>query len=135
MEDWQWNAEQFNIMGAKVKAAGFSWISQSLPGVPAQKNGKVPLDEIIRLTDPGAGNVRAGLRMGDGGRRRSRRLPEAVSDADLHAPRQGLQEDERADVAGTGREAADLGHGTADYKTIFAAADKGQIKHYFVEQE
>ena len=30
---------------------------------------------------------------------------------------------------------AELGHGTVDYKPIFAAAEKAGLKHYFVEQE
>ena len=31
--------------------------------------------------------------------------------------------------------AAELGQGTIDYRPIFAAAQKGRIKHCFVEQE
>ena len=31
--------------------------------------------------------------------------------------------------------AAELGRGASDYRAIFKAAKKGEIKHYFVEQE
>jgi sugar phosphate isomerase/epimerase len=30
---------------------------------------------------------------------------------------------------------AELGHGTVDYKPIFAAATQAGLQHYFVEQE
>jgi sugar phosphate isomerase/epimerase len=37
--------------------------------------------------------------------------------------------------AGAPPPAAELGRGTIDYRPIFKAAKKGEIKHYFVEQE
>jgi sugar phosphate isomerase/epimerase len=35
----------------------------------------------------------------------------------------------------SGMRGAELGHGTVDYKPIFAAAGKAGLRHYFVEQE
>src|SRR5664279_4033112 len=52
LSDWKWNAEQFNQIGAKVKAYGmhFGYHNHT---TEFRKLGKVvPYDELIRLTDP-----------------------------------------------------------------------------------
>jgi len=48
----------------------------------------------------------------------------------LPAPGKGADADSAASMQG-----AELGRGVVDYKPIFAAAGKGGLKHYFVEQE
>jgi len=40
-----------------------------------------------------------------------------------------------AQKGATDMKGAELGHGTVDYKPIFAAAEKAGLQHYFVEQE
>ena len=135
MEDWQWNAEQFNTMGAKVKAAGFNFGYHNHFLEFRAEDGKVPLDEIIRLTDPGlvtfeldCGWVTVG---GADPADYLKKYPTRISMLhvkDFKKMNGPMSPENRP-------EAADLGHGTSDYKTIFAAASKGEIKHYFVEQE
>ena len=53
LEDWRYNAEQFNAIGAKVKAAGmrFAYHNHTMEFTPRQE-GVVPFDELVRLTDP-----------------------------------------------------------------------------------
>lgn len=147
LDDWHWNAEQFNHAGAKVKAAGlkfgyhnhvaeFAPVS-SVPVGSAQGSGSakiVPYDDLLRLTDPalvtfemdcgwvtvGGGDPVAYLRQ----------YPDRISM--LHV------KDFKAATASTPAghpEAAELGRGTTNFQAIFKAVKPGQIKHYFVEQE
>ena len=53
MEDWRWNAEQFNQFGEKVHAAGlkFGYHNHTME-FKKQKNGEVPYIELLKLTDP-----------------------------------------------------------------------------------
>ena len=134
LEDWRWNADQFNQVGAKVKAAGLKFGYHNHTMEFAAQDGIVPFDELLRLTDAalvtfemdcgwvtvGGGNPAAYLR----------RYPTRISM--LH-----VKDFKHVDPASASKTppSAELGHGTADYHAIFAAAKPGQIKHYFVEQE
>ena len=52
LEDWHWNAEQFNRYGAKVKAAGFRFGYHNHTPEFVVVDGVTPYDELMRLTDP-----------------------------------------------------------------------------------
>lgn len=92
MEDYHWNADQFNQIGAKVKAAGMKFGYHNHTMEFAAQDSVVPFDELIRLTDP-------------------------------------------ALVVIAPSPAAELGTGTVNFRAIFEAANKTNIKRYFVEQE
>jgi protein tyrosine phosphatase (PTP) superfamily phosphohydrolase (DUF442 family) len=57
LEDWRWNAEQFNQIGEKVKAAGMQFGYHNHTMEFKQEKGVVAFDELLRLTDPGERNV------------------------------------------------------------------------------
>ena len=143
LEDWRWNAEQFNKVGARVKAAGlkFGYHNHTMEFAPQSgtqsgaKQEAVPFEELIRLTDPtlvtfemdcgwvtvGGGDPVAYLR----------KYPERISMLHVKDFKQKAtpgQPDARPP-------AAELGRGVSDYRAIFKAAKPGRIKHYFVEQE
>ncbi len=135
LDDWRWNAEQFNKVGARVKAAGHKFGYHNHTMEFAAQDGVVPFDELIRLTDPslvtlemdcgwvtvGGGDPVAYLH----------KYPERISMLHVkdfkRVAKPGAPEDRPP--------AAELGRGVADYKAIFKAAKPGRIKHYFVEQE
>lgn len=52
LDDLRWSAERFNEFGRKVKAAGmkFGYHNHTMEFPP--RDGVVPFDEVIRLTDP-----------------------------------------------------------------------------------
>ncbi len=132
MDDWKWNAEQFNRAGATVKAAGLKFGYHNHVAEFGALDGTVPYDELLRLTDAalvtfemdcgwvtvGGGDPVAYLR----------KYPERISM--LH-----VKDFKRGEGASAAPVAAELGQGTTDVKGIFGAAQKGRIKHYFVEQE
>ena len=133
IEDWRWNAEQFNQMAAKAKAAGLQFGYHNHVAEFATTGGVVPYDELLRLTDPAlvTFEMDCGWVMVGGGDPVAylKKYPTRISM--LHV------KDFKPKVAGQERpEAAELGRGTVDYKPIFAAAKvAGGIKHCFVEQE
>jgi sugar phosphate isomerase/epimerase len=129
LEDWRWNAEQFNHYGAKVKAAGLRFGYHNHTPEFVVVDGVTPYDELMKLTDPSlvTFEMDCGWVMVGGGDPAAllHKYPNRISM--LHV------KDFQPNV--TPPHAAQLGHGRIDYRPIFAAAKKGEIKHYFVEQE
>jgi sugar phosphate isomerase/epimerase len=135
MDDWRWNAEQFNAMGARSKAAGMSFGYHNHTMEFAAQGGVIPFDELLRLTDPALVTIEldCGWVMVGGGDAVDylKRYPNRISM--LHV-KDFKKTDKPATVVDP-PPAAELGTGTADYRPIFAAAKKANIRHYFVEQE
>lgn len=135
IEDWRWNADQFNQMGEKVNAAGmkFGYHNHTMEFRP--QNGIVPFDELLRLTDPALVTIEmdCGWVMVGGGDAVDylHRYPSRISM--LHV-KDFKRTDKPASVVDP-PPSAELGTGTASYHPIFAAARRANIKHYFVEQE
>lgn len=135
LDDWRWNADEFNTMGAKVKAAGmrFGYHNHSMEFRP--QNGVVPFDELMRLTDPSLVTIEmdCGWVVVGGGDPVTylRRYPSRISLLHVKDFKKTL---EPVSVASP-PPPAELGRGTIDYHPIFAAARKANIKHCFVEQE
>jgi sugar phosphate isomerase/epimerase len=131
LDDWKWNAEQYNQIGFTVKGQGmrFGYHNHT---TEFRKLGKVvPYDELIRLTDPDLVTFEmdcgwvavAGYSPAEYLTKYPTRISMLhVKDFDLKNRKEPLQSTE-------------LGHGTIDYRPIFEAAKKAHITHYFVEQE
>jgi sugar phosphate isomerase/epimerase len=135
LEDYRWNADQFNKFGEKLKAAGLKFGYHNHTMEFAKQDGLVPFDELVRLTDPNlvtfemdCGWVIVG---GANPVDYLKRYPSRISM--LH-----VKDFKQAVKPATVLEpppAAELGRGTLDYRSVFEAAKKANIKHYFVEQE
>ncbi len=135
MDDYKYNAEQFNRWGEKAKAAGLQFGYHNHTMEFESKGGVVPLDEMIRLTDPAlvtfeldCGWVIVG---GANPVDYIKRYPQRITM--LHV-KDFKHTDKPATIADP-PPAAQLGQGTLDYKPVFEATRPGEIKHYFVEQE
>jgi sugar phosphate isomerase/epimerase len=130
LDDWRWNAQQLNLLGQKVQAAGFRFGYHNHFMEFRETDGVVPYDELLRLTEPskvtmemdcgwvrvGGGNVVDYLR----------KYPTRITM--LHVKDFKSITDHPA--------AAELGQGIIDYGPIFReAARTGNVKHCFVEQE
>jgi sugar phosphate isomerase/epimerase len=134
LDDWKWNAEQFNHIGEKVKAAGMQFGYHNHTMEFRAEKSAVPLDELLRLTDP----TNVILEMDCGwvavaGRdpvEYLKRYPTRIAllhvkDFKLNGPATVLNPPP----------STELGRGTIDYHKIFEAAKQAHIKYYFVEQE
>ena len=135
MEDYRWNADQFNKIGAKVKAAGMRFGYHNHTMEFGKQDGVIPFDEMIRLTDPSlvtfemdCGWVTVG---GGDPAHYLREYPTRISM--LHI-KDFKHTDKPASVIAP-PPPAELGTGTVNFRAIFEAANTANIKHYFVEQE
>ena len=136
LDDWYYNAEQFNLIGEKLAAMDirFGYHNHSREFRPTE--GKIPYMELLRLTDPkkvtfeldcGWAMV-AGMKPADLMRSYPHRFSMLhIKDFQLT----GSPSYETRDAKVT-----ELGQGTINYQPIFAeAAHTQQIEHAFVEQE
>jgi sugar phosphate isomerase/epimerase len=130
LEDWRWNADQFNQFADKVIAAGMRFGYHNHTPEFHEVDGVVPYDELMRLTDPAkvTFEMDCGWVVVGGGNPINylKKYPTRISM--LHV------KDFKPDT--TPPVPAELGTGHIDYAPIFAEAAKtGNIKHCFVEQE
>jgi sugar phosphate isomerase/epimerase len=136
LQDWRWNAEQFNTIGAKVSAADLKFGYHNHTMEFHKTDGVVPYDELLRLTDPAhvtmemdCGWVVVG---GANPIEYLRKYPTRISM--LHVKDfKNISPDSSIENVPT---IVELGQGTIDYRPIFQqAAKSGAVKHCFVEQE
>jgi sugar phosphate isomerase/epimerase len=135
LDDWKWNAEQFNKIGEQTGKAGIQFGYHNHDLEFKKFSGAMAYDELLRQTDPKlvtfeldcgwmkvAGHDPAAY---------LRKYPARYSmlhvkdELDLSKPTTSLG----------GASATELGRGKIDYKPIFEAAKGAHITHYFVEQE
>ncbi|CAN5735962.1 sugar phosphate isomerase/epimerase [soil metagenome] len=135
LDDWKFNAENFNRFGEKVKAAGmtFAYHNHYVEFHPLP-DGSVPLEQLMTLTDPA--KVHFELDCGwvvVGGGNPAEYLKK-------HGPRICMLHIKdfvtaRPNAEGKTPTPTELGRGVIDYRPIFQAANPAYIKHAFVEQE
>jgi sugar phosphate isomerase/epimerase len=136
LEDWRWNAEQFNAIGAKVSAAGLKFGYHNHTMEFHKTDGVVPYDELLRLTDPAhvtmemdCGWVVVG---GANPIEYLRKYPTRITM--LHV--KDFKNITPASSIVNVPTIVELGQGQIDYRPIFQqAAKSGVVKHCFVEQE
>jgi sugar phosphate isomerase/epimerase len=134
LDDWKWNAEQFNRIGEQVNVAGMNFAYHNHTPEFRSENGVMFYSEVLRLTDP----AKVSMELDCGWAAVAGQNP---ADLLTHYPdRIKLLhvKDFKLAPATTPANAppsTELGHGTIDYPSIFAAAKKASIQHAFVEQE
>ncbi|HEX3438214.1 MAG TPA: sugar phosphate isomerase/epimerase [Pseudacidobacterium sp.] len=134
LDDWRWNAEQFNQLGKHFKNEGIRFGYHNHTGEFHDLGDTYGFDVLLKNTDPSyvtfemdCGWVSAA---GKDPVTYLNQYPDRISMLhikDLKPAIAGRTPGERVSTV--------LGKGTIDYKKIFDAAQKGRIKHYFVEQE
>jgi len=132
MEDWRWNAEEFNKFGKKIKAAGMKFAYHNHVEEFHAIDGVVPYIELLEHTDPEYVSMEmdCGWVVVGGGNPLEllEKYPTRITM--LHV------KDFKSGASIESAKAAELGQGMLDYAPIFAAAAKyGHMKHCFVEQE
>jgi len=134
LDDWRWNAEQFNRIGERVNAAGIKFGYHNHTAEFRSENGVVFYDELMRMTDPAKVTMEldcgwavvAGKNPAD----YLTRYPTRFSM--LHVKEFNLK---GWTVGSEPPPSTEMGRGTIDYRPIFEAAKKCHIVHAFVEQE
>jgi sugar phosphate isomerase/epimerase len=134
LDDWRWNAEQFNRIGERVNAAGMRFAYHNHTPEFRAENGIMFYDELMRLTYPAKVSMEldcgwaavAGRNPADLLTRYSTRI------SMLHVKDFKMG---HGVVPLPVPPSTEMGHGAIDYHPIFEAAKKANIKHTFVEQE
>ena len=136
LDDWRWNAEQFNHIGERINAAGMRFGYHNHMTEFRAENGVLYYDELLRLTDPAKVTMELDCGwMVLGGKNPVdylTRYPTRFSMLHVKDFKLGRF------TPGSGSEpppSTELGRGSIDYRPIFAAAKKARIEHAFVEQE
>lgn len=136
LADWRSNAAEMNRIGRRARTMGLRFGYHNHAFELLRYDGKVPLDEIVRLTDPA--NVVLELDIGWAAgagfdpveviRRYAKRIHLLhVKDlATSERVRGRVVKDERTTV---------IGAGTIDWKRTFRALQGSPVHSYFVEQE
>jgi sugar phosphate isomerase/epimerase len=136
LDDWRWNADQFNVLGEKVNAAGMKFGYHNHILEFKETDGVIPYVELLRLTDPSKVTMEmdCGWVIVGGGN-----PIEYLRDYPTRITMLHVKDFKRAGTppSNTNRPAvAELGQGTIDYRPIFEEAAKaGNIKYCFAEQE
>lgn len=136
LDDWHYNAEQFNTLGEKTARSGVRFGYHNHTREFVVTDGKTPYMELLQLTDPK--KVTFELDCGWA-------MVATVNPAEImknHPYRismlhvKDFKLPPNLSLENPAPEVTELGRGTVDYRPIFAQAAKTQqIQHAFVEQE
>jgi sugar phosphate isomerase/epimerase len=136
LDDWHYNAEQFNLFGEKLATMDLRFGYHNHTREFVITDGKTPYFELIQLTDSKKVTfeldcgwaVVAGVNPAEIMKSHPHRIS-MLHVKDFKLPPNPSPENHDAKVT-------ELGLGTIDYRPIFAEAAKSQhIQHAFVEQE
>jgi sugar phosphate isomerase/epimerase len=134
LDDWRWNAGQFNHIGERVNTAGMRFAYHNHTPEFRSENGVVFYDELMRATDP----AKVSMELDCGWAVVAGQNPAALL---TRYPRRIVMlhvKDFKMTPTSTVEShppSTEMGHGTIDYHSIFEAAKKASIEHAFVEQE
>jgi sugar phosphate isomerase/epimerase len=135
LDDWKWNAEQLNKIGAAAGKAGLRCGYHNHNMEFRSYDGVVAYDELLRLTDPTLVTMQMDLGWA------VTAGVDPIKYLKKHADRISLLhvKDVRKDLRVTAdrlqAQTTEVGSGKLDWKRLFHAMDPARIRHYFVEQE
>ncbi|MBT9329827.1 sugar phosphate isomerase/epimerase family protein [Paracidobacterium acidisoli] len=128
LDDWRWNADQFNQVGEKIRAAGMHFAYHNHMAEFGAIDGVLPYDELLKHTDP----AKVSFELDCGWVVVGGQSP--VDYLKRHGSRMVMLHVK--DFKDNKPPSVELGAGSIDYAPIFAAAAKyAHIRHCFVEQE
>jgi sugar phosphate isomerase/epimerase len=127
LDDWRWNADQFNQIAAKVQAAGMNFAYHNHVAEFTAIDGTLPWEELVKHTDPKLVNFEmdCGWVEVAGGDPVTYLTKYPTRVVMLHVK----------DFKDKKPPSVPLGEGAIDYTPILKAAKHARIKHIFVEQE
>lgn len=138
LDDYKWNAEQFNQLGEKLKKNGLQ-LGYHNHAIDLKRFGNaVALDTLIESTDPrfvtfemDCGHV---IHAGQDPIAYLKKYPTRIGLLHLKDLKLGFELSTTLDTEDKGTN-TELGAGGIDWKALFKVAKQGDVKHYFVEHE
>ncbi len=135
LDDWKWNADQLNKIGAAAAKAGLSCGYHNHNMEFRSYDGVVAYDELLRLTDPKLVTMEMDLAWvvtgGADPLQYLRKHADRISMLHVKEVRKDLQ----VTAEKLQSQTTEVGSGRIDWKQLFGAMDPARIRHYFVEQE
>jgi sugar phosphate isomerase/epimerase len=140
LDDWKWNAEQFNRVGEQVKKAGLQLGYHNHNFEFKSYGSTTGYDEFIRLTDPNLVKLELDCGWmtvaGHDPIAYLTKYPDRYRLLHIKDFRKGFRPTTKLmDQGPNAPVPTELGRGAIDYRRIFEIASKGQIRGIFVEQE
>lgn len=134
LDDWKWNADQFNQMGCKMQEAGLKFGYHNHTMEFRKVDGGTGYRVLLEDTDPRCVTLELdcgwAFAAGQDPAAMLRKYPGRFSMLhlkDLKPASAGTEPGERIST--------EIGAGVVDFRPLFAAAKAEGVKHYFVEQE
>jgi sugar phosphate isomerase/epimerase len=138
LDDYRWNAEQFNSYGERLARDGFQLGYHNHAVDLKRLDGKTALDELIERTNPkhvvfemDTGHV---IHAGADPIAYLRRYPTRIQLLHLKDLAPGFHVSARIDTEDMDTN-AELGAGVIDWRALFQVAARGHIRHWFIEHE
>ena len=135
LDDWKWNADRLNKIGAVAAKAGLSCGYHNHNMEFRSYDGVVAYDELLRLTDPKLVTMEMDLAWvvtaGVDPLKYLRKHADRISM--LHVKE--VRKDLRMSTDKLEAQTTEVGSGKIDWQQLFGAMDPERIRHYFVEQE
>jgi len=134
LDDWKWNADQFNQMGCRMQEAGLKFGYHNHTMEFREENGSTGYRILLEDTDPRCVTLELdcgwAIAAGQDPAKMLRRYPGRFSMLHL--------KDLKPAPAGTepsNRVSTEIGFGVVPFRPLFEAARASGVRHYFVEQE
>jgi sugar phosphate isomerase/epimerase len=140
LEDWKWNAEQFNKIGEQVKKAGLQLGYHNHNFEFKSYGSTTGYDELIRLTDPNLVKLELDCGWmtvaGHDPITYLTKYPDRYRLLHIKDFRKGFTPTTTLGAHGPKAPVpTELGRGAIDYRKLLKVAGKGQVRAMFVEQE
>ncbi len=139
LDDWKWNAEQYNKLGEKIKAAGMQ-LGYHNHNIDFHEYGSTTgYDEFLRLTDGELVKLELDCgwmtAAGHDPVRYLKKYPERYLTLHMKDFKKGFSPTTKLGPGPGQPVGTELGRGVIDYGPILAAARKTRVKTMYVEQE
>jgi sugar phosphate isomerase/epimerase len=134
LDDWKWNADQFNQMGCRMQEAGLKFGYHNHTMEFRSESGGTGYRILLEDTDPRCVTLELdcgwAAAAGQDPAKLLRQYPGRFSMLHLKDLMPA-----KPDTNPSERISTEIGLGTIDYRPIFEAAEATGVRHYFVEQE
>jgi sugar phosphate isomerase/epimerase len=132
-DDWKWNADQLNRIGERVRAEGLQFGYHNHYAEFHEHDGMLPYEVLLQATDPKL----VAMEMDCGWVVIGGHKPEdfLTRYPDRYVMLHIKEFEMKGWKPGDEPVSTEMGRGSIDYASIFAAAKKAPIRHIFVEQE
>jgi len=134
LDDWRWNADVFSKVGEQSKKAGIQFGYHNHSPEFRRFDDRVAYDELIARTDPQWVTFEMDCGWVESSRASAsaylRRYPGRFQLLHIKDIKRRVQPGVELQMDST-----EVGRGIIDWKSIFGAAARAGVKHYFIEQE